>query len=117
MRGINRTLKIVNYGFGWIQPLAFLSYRAYAQSADYYVTALERKTFAYSPEIFVGRKINFVFVPDKTVSDKTGVKLMAGGIRVITDTIPGSRKVLVSGVVELHDGVVVVVAETVKGVE
>lgn len=117
MRRINKTLKIINYGFGWIQPLAFLSYRAYSHSADYYVDALERKTFAYSPETFVGRKIEFIFVPDEIINDKQGVRLISNRIQVITDTIPESRRVVVSGRVEMRGGRVVIVAEKVEEVE
>lgn len=108
MRGTNRTLKIVNYGFGWIQPLAFLSYRAYSHSADYYITALEHKVLAHAPEEFVGREIEFMFVPKKIIHDKQGIKLIHNRIQIIVDRMPTTKKVVVRGKVELIDGRIVI---------
>jgi len=55
------TMKIVNYSCGWIQPLAFISYRAYAKSGDYYVEGLRTKVLAHQPELLIGRKIKMKF--------------------------------------------------------
>jgi len=55
------TMKIVNYSCGWIQPLAFISYRAYAKSGDYYVEGLRTKILAHQPELLIGRKIKVKF--------------------------------------------------------
>ena len=54
---INLTLKIINYSIGWIQPLAFFSYRAYANATDYYVESLRAKIFAHAPEVLDGHII------------------------------------------------------------
>ena len=51
---INMTLKIINYSIGWIQPLAFFSYRAYANATDYYIESLRAKIFAHAPEVLDG---------------------------------------------------------------
>ncbi len=61
MEKITKTMKIVNYSCGWIQPLAFISYSAYAKSADYYIKALRSKVLAHEPEIMVGREIELKF--------------------------------------------------------
>jgi hypothetical protein len=114
MRGINRTLKIVNYGFGWIQPLAFLSYRAYSHSADYYVTALEHKVLAHAPEEFAGREIEFVFVPSKIIQDEQGIKLVHNRIQIIVDKMPGEKKVVIRGKVELKGGRIIINAKLKK---
>ena len=61
MEKIIKTMKIVNYSCGWIQPLAFISYRAYAKSADYYIKALRTKVLAHEPEMMIGREIEIKF--------------------------------------------------------
>jgi len=110
MRGINTTLKIVNYGFGWIQPLAFLSYRAYSHSADYYVSGLEHKVLAHAPEEFVGREIEFEFVPSKIIQDEDGIKLVHNRIQIIVDKMPDGDRVVIRGVVEVRNGRIVIIA-------
>jgi len=54
---INTTLKIINYSIGWIQPLAFFSYKAYSNATDYYVKSLKTKIFAHSPGTLDGHII------------------------------------------------------------
>ena len=53
----NRTMKIINYSLGWIQPLAFLSYRAYGKATDYYIESMKAKIFAHDPSAMVGERI------------------------------------------------------------
>ena len=79
------TMKIINYGCGWIQPLAFISYRAYAISGDYYVEGLRSKIIAHEPELLVGRKIK-IKLNIKDVR-KHGDKfiLSSGKIKIISD--------------------------------
>ena len=108
MRNINRTLKIINYSFGWIQPLGFLSYRAYGQAADYYVTALEHKVLAHAPEEFVGREIEFVFVPHKIIQDKDGIKLIHGNVQILVEKYPENGRVKIRGAVSMEGGRVVI---------
>lgn len=64
MSGINKTLKIVNFSFGWIQPLAFVSYWAYGDAASFYVESLRIKVFAHCPECFDGESVNVIFAPE-----------------------------------------------------
>ena len=61
MEKILKTMKIVNYSCGWIQPLAFISYRAYAKSEKYYIKGLRAKVLAHAPELMVNRKIEIKF--------------------------------------------------------
>ena len=65
MRSFNRTIKIINYSVGWLQPLAFFSYRAYAKATDYYIQGLESEVFAHRPDLFVGREVDFSFTPKR----------------------------------------------------
>jgi hypothetical protein len=50
IESINNSMKMVNHSVGWLQPLAFFSYRAYGKATDYYVESLRKKVFVNSPE-------------------------------------------------------------------
>jgi hypothetical protein len=69
----NRTMKILNYSLGWIQPFAFLSYRAYGRSTDYYLDAMRAKIFAHDPSVMIGERVTI------TVSLKGGKVTMDEG--------------------------------------
>jgi len=83
-RGINATMKKVNTFFGWIQPLAWLSYRSYGQATDFYLDALQAKIFANNPALFAGRTIDFVFRPRSIIHNDKGSVLVNGKIHVVT---------------------------------
>ena len=101
--GINTTMSIINYSIGWIQPLAFLSYRAYGKATDYYIKALKSQAFANAPEAFIGRTVRFTFTPRTIQSEKDYVRLINRRIHVIADAVPDSKSVVVSGVLK-QDG-------------
>ena len=61
MEKMLQTMKVVNYSCGWIQPLAFISYRAYEQIGRYYIKSLRAKVLAHEPELMVGKEIEIVF--------------------------------------------------------
>jgi hypothetical protein len=63
MESLNLQMKIICYSVGWVNPLALFSYRAYAQSTDYYIASVKAKTFARAPEVFDGRELEFSFKP------------------------------------------------------
>jgi hypothetical protein len=69
MKEANQLLKIINYSFGWIQPLAFVSYRAYGRSTDAYIAGCEAKLFAHAPTIFNGEDVTITFTPEDTRAD------------------------------------------------
>jgi hypothetical protein len=116
IESINHSMKVVNYSVGWLQPLAFFSYRAYGKSTDYYVEALRKKVFFNSPESFVGRKVDFVFIPARIDPDQNKVRLVNGNLNIITDSIPETQKVLVSGKVERDGDLLVIRADSIKPV-
>lgn len=116
IESINYSMKMVNYSVGWLQPLAFFSYRAYGKATDYYVESLRKKVFVNSPECFVGRKVEFVFIPARIQPDQEKVKLVNGNLSIITDSIPETQKVLVSGVIERDGDLLVIKADSVKPV-
>ena len=69
MGSINLSMKIINYSVGWLQPLAFFSYRAYSKSTDFYIKGLKAKAFARAPEAFHGRTVEFKFTPAREIFD------------------------------------------------
>jgi len=78
----NTTLKTVNYCFGWIQPLAFIAYRAYGRSTDAYIAGAEAKLFAHAPTLFDGDEITITFIPE----DNRGNLYINRRISVRTDS-------------------------------
>jgi len=99
MSGIVKTMDIINYTVGWIQPLAFVSYRTYAKSARYYTESLKRKIFAHAPELFVNKKITFTFHPRQIkIINHSVIEASYGKIRVILPASLKSRPITVSGV-------------------
>jgi len=87
MYAINKTMKILNYCAGWIQPFAFFAYRSYGQAGDYYVKALRSKIFAHRPEIFVGKYVEFNFIPIKLEIEKDYFRLINGRIHVLKSSL------------------------------
>jgi hypothetical protein len=101
-------LKIINYSVGWVQPLAFFSYRSFAHGTDYYVKSLKTLAFAKSPETFEGRKIEFTFTPQKIVREDGQVILVNRQIRVIVDKVPLSKSVKIKGVVRVKNNLIII---------
>ena len=104
IKNINRGLKIINYSAGWVQPLAFFSYRSFSKATDYYIMGLEHQILAHAPEEFVGRTIEFEFVPLKIIQDKDGIKLMHNRIQIVVDKMPVDGRIVVKGRVEMVEG-------------
>ncbi len=117
MKSINFGMKAINYSVGWIQPLAFFSYRAYAKSTDFYIKALEQKAFARAPEVFNGREITFVFKPRRKSAISGGYKYINRNIHVLAEKdFPLIPSFLVSGrvtlrgkTIEIHNSILSVI--------
>jgi len=110
---IVRTLKIVNYGIGWVNPLSFISYRAYGQAGDFWIAAVESEVLAKQPELFENREIRFRFKPDRIVKQEDYVIANAGKITIIMDDIPDGW-IDISGKIVKQDGRLVVDLRKVK---
>ena len=83
MATANRTMKLINYSIGWVQPLAFFAYRTYGHSADYYVEALKSKVMANAPELFEGEKVT-IAISGKSYQIRNGYReYKAGKITII----------------------------------
>lgn len=105
IRTVNRILKVINYSVGWIQPLAFLSYWAYARSTDIYIAGLEAKIFANAPELFAGRTVTFTFVPCSQEKTPSGFLSRNGRISVFSaEPMPVGVPCLVTGKVMRPEG-------------
>ena len=111
---INQTIKILNCSIGWIQPFAFVSYRAYSKATDYYVQALRKKVLANAPECFEGKKVEFLFTPKRIILDGNQVRLINCRIVVITDKIPEARKLLVSGILQKQGNLLVIKTDSIR---
>ena len=79
MENINTTLKIVNYSVGWVQPLAFISYRAYSEATDSFIESSIVEVLANEPELYLNRKIRIEFIPRSIESLEDGSFLATNG--------------------------------------
>lgn len=116
MTGINRSLKVVNYGSGWINPFSFLSYYDYGIASDYYVEALNANIFANCPECFNGEIATFKFKPDEIENTADGqVVLRNRIIEVLAKTAPpDGLPIRVKGRVTRQGTKIVVTETTIK---
>jgi hypothetical protein len=73
MRDANNMMRTINYSLGWIQPLAFLAYRAFSESTESYIQSLEARIFANAPEIFSGKTMTFAFMPQTIAETPDGL--------------------------------------------
>ena len=94
MRGTVRTMKIVNYSVGWIQPLAFLSYKNFGESAQSYINSLQAKALAHAPDLFVGENVSIRFRPRDIKYLKNGDLILSNNkIGVICKESQRSQKI------------------------
>jgi len=99
MAKITITMKIVNCSVGWVQPLAFISYRAYAKSADFYIKGMRAKILAHAPELLIGQRITFRGIPTSwNRLTHCHWVIHYGKIKVITTKEPESRSADLSGI-------------------
>lgn len=95
IRNTRRTLDAVNYTFGWLNPFAFVSYRAFALSMDAYEKSLMANILAKAPEVYLGETVEFEFTAARLIKTKEGIRLTGGGIVVWinSEVKPGKFKV------------------------
>ncbi len=93
MSGINKMMKGLNYIAGWIQPFAFFAYRSYGIAGDYYVKALRTKVFANRPAIFVGKYIEFNFIPERIQIERDYFRLINGRIHILKSTLEHNENI------------------------
>jgi hypothetical protein len=79
MQGTVNTLRTVNNIIGWIQPLAFLSYRDFGKSAQGYIDSLNAKALAHDPSMFLDEVVTIDFAPKDIKYLPDGSLLLSGG--------------------------------------
>jgi hypothetical protein len=116
MKGINKSLKAVNYSTGLINPLSFLSYYDYMLASDYYVEALNANIFANDSGLFNGEVVSFKFSPDEIEKRADGqVILRNRNIEVLTKEVPPEGLPLrVTGRITRSNGKVMVTETIIK---
>jgi hypothetical protein len=89
MEKINWWLKVVNYTGGWIQPLGFISYKAYNEAADSFIQGSIAEVLANEPDLYVNCKIQADFIPKKIEALEDGTWLAINGrMAVKVKTMP-----------------------------
>jgi len=111
LKNLNKTMNLINWSIGYIQPLALISYHSYWKSTEYYIKGIETKIFANAPDLFNNRKIKIMFTPKKIKKENNRIILINRKIRIITDKIPKTRRVVVSGIVRV-DGEKIIIEES-----
>jgi len=108
------TMKVINWGFGWLQPFGFFAYNSYIRASEFYVDGLSAKVFAYCPECFNGEEVEFTFRPQR-IDDGTGIS----GTLVVSypnSVLPSLDPVVIRGVIRCQEGRCHVEAIDVKAV-
>jgi len=109
MDGIVCIMNAVNYSVGWFQPLAFISYRAYAQSARSYIEGLKAKAIANAPALFVGESIDMEFVVKSIQNVEHGFLIRNGRFAILRDRRPEGNVIHVSGKLTLENNQLTIV--------
>lgn len=116
IRAINSTLKTINTWLGWMQPLAFVSYRKFAEATDYYADALEAEILANAPEVLEGRIITFTFKPETIRRTEEHITIAGGKIHIKAPHIPPGSEFRIKGKVEVVGTQVMIKPETIEPV-
>ena len=66
MKKTNDTSKVINKYLGWVNPISYMSYKAYADATDIFIKAALAKVLANEPSLFIGRNVGFSFKPKRT---------------------------------------------------
>ena len=97
IRAINQTSKAINYTGGWLHPISFQGYRAFAKATDYWLLTSESRILSHDPKLMDGRTVTFLFRPRTIETFEGGVLLINDKVRVKTKTIPEVDVVWVCG--------------------
>jgi hypothetical protein len=77
-------LQKINKYFGWIQPLAWISYGEYAKSAKYYTGALDAKILAHEPSLYLDETVTINIVISKYTEHEGFIQIHSPKIYVLT---------------------------------
>lgn len=99
-----KVMKWTLYSIGWLNPLAFVSYRQYTKAADYYVQALRCKVAVHAPEELVGKTVSLSVVAGKIEVLDRGYRVHAGQLCILVNQIPTQKRLHIRGRIEMVDG-------------
>ena len=102
IEGINTTMRVVNYTLGWVQPISFFAYRAYAHATDFYIRAMKAKVFAHEPRALIGFEVDArVSLAGMKVAEREDGFLYTGAkTSFLFQSKPSGRWARVRGLVE-----------------
>jgi hypothetical protein len=111
MEKINRSMKTINYVFGWVNPLSFMSYGAYGNATDFYIEASRAKIMRKAPHLVTGVEVRVDFKPSKIerLIDGRWLGIDASNIGVIFNNEPKlNQTIRIEGIYEMLDGRLVI---------
>jgi len=113
MEKINTSMKTINYVGGWINPLSFLSYRAYGEATDSYIEASKAKVMSKAPHLLVGSKARVEFIPKRIERLEDGRWFASNGSSGFITAIQPQlgQAVSIEGIYELFDGRLIIKEE------
>lgn len=98
MESFMDTMETINNTCGWIQPFAFVSYRAYAKAERLYIKALRSKILAHAPHLMVGRTVSLSYIVKRQQRHERAFFSSGGGnIGVMCDEPPEGTSVALTG--------------------
>lgn len=97
IRAINQTSKGINYTGGWLHPISFQGYRAFAKATDYWLLTAESRILSHDPKLMDGRTVTVMFRPRTIESTTEGILLINDKVRVKVQSIPETDIVWITG--------------------
>jgi len=109
-----KTMNIVNYSLGWLNPFAFVSYRAFAKSMTAYEASLRANILKQDPAAYLGEEIQFEFTAIQMMKDGNGIRLIGGGLVVWIDEEVQPGRFHITGTVEMKNDRPAIIANIIE---
>lgn len=97
MTTINGKLQFINRWFGWLHPIALISYRSYSTATEFYIQAGYSQLLAEHPEALIGRTLTFSFQWSSAEHFEDYWVLRAGKIMVRVKEPPQTNPARITG--------------------
>ena len=110
-----KTMNTINYSLGWLNPFAFVSYRAFAKSMTAYEASLRANILRKDPAAYLGENIKFEFTATSMMKDGSGIRLIGGGLVVWVNEEVRPGRFMVEGTVEMRGTRAVIVGNRMEG--
>ena len=109
-----KTMNTINYSFGWLNPFAFVSYRAFVKSMGAYEASLRANILKRDPAAYLGEEIQFEFTAVSMMKDRQGIRLIGGGLVIWVEEEMRPGRFKVTGTVEMRNNRPVIVARKLE---